>query len=123
MRVFDPATGLRILVEVVPSPLRADQPVRWVFKVANGGSEPRRLSFTSSQQADVVLEAGGRERYRWSRDKLFAAVITQRELVPGEEWVAELDDILTVEPGAYTLLATLTASPRPPSVHGAVSVA
>jgi intracellular proteinase inhibitor BsuPI len=123
MRAFDPATRLRVQVEVVPSPPRAGQQVRWVFTVVNGGSEPRRLSFTSAQQADVVLEAAGRERYRWSRDKLFAAVIIDTELAAGEERVIALDDVLSVEPGDYSLVATLTASPRPPSVRGAVSVA
>jgi hypothetical protein len=118
-----PESGiLRVTVLSVPSPPRADEPVQWRFTVANAGSKPARLTFTSAQLGEVVLEADGIERYRWSRDKYFAAVITEQEVPAGEELVFALDDVLSVEPGTYSLLASVTAQPAPPPVRREVSV-
>jgi hypothetical protein len=46
------------------------------------------LRFASGQRADVVLAAGGAERYRWSRGRMFAAVLVSQELAPGVEWTS-----------------------------------
>jgi hypothetical protein len=69
-----------------------------------------------------VLKAGGVERHRWSRDKMFIAMISERELGPGETWSFELDDVLDVEPGRYSLVALVTGSPAPPVVRGELTV-
>jgi hypothetical protein len=119
---FNPAIGLGLCLEL-GGPFLAGEPVRWTFAVTNVGDEARTLAFLSAQRGDVVLKADGVERYRWSRDKLFAAVITEKKLPAGEEWVFTLDDVLAVEPGTYSLLATVTATPAPAPVLAEISVA
>jgi Intracellular proteinase inhibitor len=118
----DPAGGLEVRLEVEPPLPRAGAPVSWRFAVANRGGEPRSLTFASGKQGDVVLAAGGVERYRWSRDKMFMMMISERELAAGEEWTFVLDDVLEAEPGEYTLEATVAARPQPPVVRGEVVV-
>jgi hypothetical protein len=49
-------------------------------------------------------------------------VIAEQELSAGEEWVFALEDVLSVEPGTYAVLASVTARPTPPPVRGEVSV-
>lgn len=73
--------------------------------------------FPSGQQGDVVLESDGVELYRWSRDKAFVLMISERELDAGETWSFSLEDVLDVEPGRYSLVASVTASPPPPVVR------
>jgi Intracellular proteinase inhibitor len=114
--------GLEVRLEVVPAAPRSGKPVEWRFSVANRGGEPRSLTFPSGQQGDVVLAAGGAERYRWSRDKMFVMMLSERELAAGEEWGFALDDVLDAAPGAYALEATVTARPAPPVVRGEVVV-
>jgi Intracellular proteinase inhibitor len=117
-----PSGGLEVRLEVVPSLPRAGAAVEWRFVVVNRGGEPRRLTFTSGQQGDVVLSAGGVERYRWSRDKMFMAMLSERELAAGEEWSFVLEDVLEVEPGEYALVARVAARPEPPVVRGEIAV-
>jgi Intracellular proteinase inhibitor len=122
-RATDPATGLELRLDVVPAAPRAGAAVEWRFALANRGGAARRLTFMSGQQGDVVLSAGGVERYRWSRDKMFVMMISERELAAGEEWGFVLEDVLEVEPGDYTLAATVTAQPPPPEVRAGLVVA
>ena len=123
LEASDPVTGLAVRLEVSPLPPRSGEAVRWDFSVANRGDEARALMFPSGQQGDVVLEAGGVERYRWSRDKAFVLMISERELGAGETWSFSLEDVLDVEPGRYSLVASVTATPPPPPVvRGEVSV-
>lgn len=116
-------TGFAVRFELVPPVPRAGEEIRWAFTVENQEDRPRKLTFSSTQQGEVVLEADGVERYRWSNRKAFAAMIVERELPGGGELDFALDDVLTVEPGTYALLATVTARPAPPPVREEISVA
>jgi hypothetical protein len=122
LEASDPVTGLAVRLAVSPLPLRAGSPVRWTFSIANRGDELRALTFTSGQEGEVVLEVGGVERYRWSRDKVFVSMVTERALEAGETWGFSLDDVLDVEPGRYSLVASVTATPPPPVVRAELSV-
>lgn len=122
LEASDSATGLVVRLDVSPLPPRSGGPVRWAFSVTNRGDEVRALMFPSGQEGDVVLEAGGVERYRWSRDKAFVLMITERELDAGETWSFSLEDVLDVEPGRYSLVASVTATPPPPVVRAELSV-
>jgi hypothetical protein len=114
---------LRLTVDSAPAELRTGEPVRWTFTISNIGAEPCRLTFTSGQQGDVVLEADGAERYRWSRDKYFTAAITEREVPALSELTFELDAVLSVEPGTYALRASVKSEPAPPPVRREIVVA
>ena len=105
------STGLALRLDVDPPTLEAGRPVRWTFTVENRGADPQPLRFTSGQRGDVVLEAGGEEHYSWSSGRLFAAVLSERALPAGGEWSFSLEGVLAVEPGTYSLLATVTAEP------------
>ena len=122
LEASDPVTGLAVSLEVSPLPPRSGEAVRWELSVANRGDQARALMFPSGQQGDVVLEAGGVERYRWSRDKAFVLMISERELGAGETWSFALEDVLDVEPGRYSLVASVTATPPPPVVRAELSV-
>jgi len=123
LRAFDPATELELRIESDPDRLATGRPVRWLFVVANRSPRPRVLRFASAQRADVVLAAGGAERYRWSRGRMFAAVLVNQELAPGAEWTfALVDDALSVPAGSYSVHARLTSEPALPPVGAEVVV-
>ena len=122
LEASDPASGLVVRLDVTPLRPRSEDPVLWAFSVANRGHVARTLMFPSGQQGEVVLESDGVERYRWSRDKAFVLMIGERVLDAGETWSFSLEDILEVEPGLYSIVASVTASPSPPVVRSELSV-
>jgi hypothetical protein len=114
--------GFAVRFEVIPPVPRAGREICWAFTVENQEERPRMLTFSSTQQGEVVLEADGVEPYRWSNGKAFAQMIVERELPVGGELAFALEDVLTVEPGTYSLLATVTSRPAPPPVREEISV-
>ena len=116
-------TGLAVRFEPIPPVPQAGQEIRWAFTVENQDERTRMLTFSSTQQGEVVLEADGVERYRWSNGKAFAQMIVERGLPAGAELAFALEDVLTVEPGTYSLLATVTSRPAPPPVREEITVA
>jgi len=119
---FDSSTGVEVRFGFEPVRLVSGGPVRWVFTLVNRGRERRVVTFTSSQRGEVVLAAGGSERYRWSRGRLFAAVLGEQALAPGQEWSYPLVDSLALPAGQYVLHATVPAQPALPPVHGEVMI-
>lgn len=117
-----PVTDLEVRVEPDPDRLESGRPVQWRFTVANRGPERRVLRFGSAQRADVVLLAGGVERYRWSRGRLFAAALVAQELAPGEDWTFSLADTVSLPAGTYSLQASVSSQPALPPVHAEVVV-
>ena len=107
----------------VPDPLVAGQPVTWTLSVKSDEDEAVTLVFSSGQDGDVVLEREGEELYRWSDGRFFTQALRCRDVPPGATLTFELrGESLDVEPGDYTLRATLAASPAPPPVERPVTV-
>ena len=106
--------GLTLGVAFDPDPPEAGKPVTWSLTVGNGGAEAVTLTFSSGKRGDVVLEGeGGGEAYRWSDGRFFTEALSRQELGPGQEVVYRLEEpSLSVEPGDYTLVATLAAEPE-----------
>jgi Intracellular proteinase inhibitor len=98
-------------------PLRARADARWVVQVENTAEHDIALTFATAQLADVVLEHGGRECYRWSNGRAFAQVAGERTLGPGETLTLALDGYLDVDAGPYEATATLLCRPQPPSAR------
>ncbi|UPM42297.1 BsuPI-related putative proteinase inhibitor [Halocatena salina] len=88
----------------------ADQPVQFTFTVRNGGDEPVTLEFSDACKADFVVsdDATQQERWRWSEGRMFAQVLSDLTLTPGdtETFEAAWDD---PAPGTYTARAELTS--------------
>jgi hypothetical protein len=107
----EPAEEGGVHVEVTfDEPLRVG-PVTWVVTVVNGGSDDLELRFPSGLRADVGLRRDGEEAYRWSRGQMFTQVLGTEEVPAGERRRFTLDEPgLDVDPGSYTLTATVKAS-------------
>ena len=104
-------------------PLVAGAPVTWTLSVKSEADEPVTLVFPSGQDGDLVLERDGAEVYRWSDGTFFTQAIRCRDLPAGATLTFELrSDSFDVEPGDYTLRATLAASPAPPPLEQPVTV-
>lgn len=86
----------------------ADQPVRFEFTVATTGDESVTLEFSDACKADFVVEDDGTERWRWSEGQMFAQVLSDLTIAPGDSetfeaaWEAP-------DSGTYTARAELTS--------------
>ena len=86
--------------------------------VTNKGSSSLKLAFPSAQQYDFVITMGGEEIWRWSHDKMFAAVLTEVTLAPSEsvvyqeKWPQKDNQGKPVSPGRYQAIGVLKAHPE-----------
>jgi hypothetical protein len=85
------AAGLELRLEVADAAgvaaarFATGAAVSLALEVRNLGDAPRRLEFATARTHDfAVIDAGGREVWRWSRGRLFAQVLSEIELAPGE---------------------------------------
>jgi hypothetical protein len=99
----------------------AGESVDLVLEVHNAGESPRALEFATARTHDfAVLDADGRELWRWSRGRLFAQALAEIELAPGEtrrfaaSWDKRDASGVLARPGRYQVVGTLACSPSPP---------
>lgn len=115
--------GVRVRLSFHPDPLVAAGAVTWVLDVANEGTEPLGLSFSTGQSAEVELSADDAVAYRWSDEMMFTQAFRTVTLAPGEQYGAVLPGSLTVEPGEFEVMGWFVAEQiRDITVRGTVSV-
>jgi Intracellular proteinase inhibitor len=92
----------------------ASQTVSFALHVANNTKKMLELRFPSGQTHEfVVLDASGREVWRWSRGKMFTQAIRNKLLKGREETVFEDDWSVKGLTGTYTAIATLRSENHP----------
>jgi hypothetical protein len=120
------AAGLALRLEVTDAAgvaagrFAAGAPVALVLEVRNAGEAPRRVEFATARTHDfALLDAGGREVWRWSRGRLFAQALSETELAPGEArrytatWHQRDAAGEPAPPGRYRALGSLACLPAP----------
>ena len=80
--------------------------------VNNTGSSPVELIFTSAQHCDFIVLKDDNEVWRWSSDKMFAMVLEQLSLKPGEKQTyREPWKPRDAMPEEYNLTGIITSQP------------
>lgn len=94
-------------------PYKAGQTTEALARVTLRSSETQKLTFPSGQSSDLrITNANGDSVYFWSADKLFAAVIQEVTVGPGEKsWLMSFP-VSQVPPGKYKAEGWLTTTPR-----------
>lgn len=117
------AETLSVSLRVLAAQPRQERELTFAVKVCNNGAQLLTLTLPSAQIHDVVVTQQGREVWRWSRDKMFAAVRTPFNLSPGRckesrvHWktshaVLRDSEGRTIEPGSYEAVAVLPTRPE-----------
>jgi hypothetical protein len=84
--------------------------VEFTYDVTNADDEPIDLQFSDAQETDVIVEdPDGTEVWRWSAGRMFAQMLQQKEIGPGETVTYEFE-WENPEPGEYEATATLKAT-------------
>ena len=91
-----------------------DDGVRFAFNVMNASAKKIELAFPSGQTHEfVVLDADGREVWRWSASRMFTQALQTKMLDAGETMAYDerwSPDSLS---GTFTAVATLNSSSHP----------
>jgi hypothetical protein len=98
------------------------EPITLVVTLRNRGDTPRTLTLPTSQTHDCIVQAGGEkgkeEAWRWSRGRVFAQVITELTLAPGESrrfpvtWDQRGADGSLLPPGKYRVVGVVPGGER-----------
>ena len=92
----------------------AKHTVRFALQVKNVGHKHVELTFPTGQRYDfAVLDASGREVWRWSAGRMFTQGLQNRLLGTGESMHADATWSAATTPGRYTVVATLRSSNFP----------
>jgi hypothetical protein len=87
-----------------------DDRVRFTYEVTNPDDEPIDLQFSDGQETDLAVETpDGTEVWRWSAGRMFAQMLQQKGIAPGETATYEFE-WENPEPGEYEATATLAAN-------------
>lgn len=77
--------SLRVILQIEKTSYQLGTPILMELIVSNEESnEPVKLTFYSSQRYDFIIIKEGEEIWRWSKDKLFAMMLEEIVLAPGE---------------------------------------
>lgn len=113
--------GIRFTVDV-PDRIETSAAV-WVLEVENRSRESVTLTFPTGQRGDVELERSDEVAHRWSDGRFFTQAVEEIAVEPGDTVTFELaDDLSSVEPGFYTLRASLAVVGAPEPVERSVRV-
>lgn len=99
-----------------------DGGVELAFHVTNTTQKSMELQFASGQTHDfTVLDASGREVWRWSGDRMFTQALQTRMLGAGETLTFR-ERWQSAPKGAYTVVAALTSSNHPVETRAEIAV-
>ena len=103
--------------------IRVGETVELALNVANAADRRVELSFPSGQTHDLaVLDAAGREVWRWSAGRLFTSTVQTKLLAAGESvtygqrWAPE------GRSGTYTVVATLHSGNYPVELRQGITI-
>ena len=93
-------------------------PVHLRLEVINDRAEPVRLTFNSSKKYDFEVLWEDQRIWRWSAGRLFAQVLTEETLAPGQRqsfeatWDGRTTSGDVAKPGEYLARGIVTVSGR-----------
>lgn len=94
--------------------VRVGREVEFVLHVTNATEKRLELNFPSGQTHDViVLDAAGREVWRWSEGRLFTQALQNRLLSSGETATYQQRWAPREQTGTFTAIAILASSNHP----------
>jgi hypothetical protein len=95
---------------------REAETVRFVMRHTNAGEKPMELTFPSGQTHDVaVVDANGKQLWRWSKDRMFTQSVQTKALSGGESIEFEEQWPANAAHGKLTAVATLSSANFPVS--------
>ncbi len=106
--------GLQLSLSTNAATYQSGEPIQIRFTMVNQTGTPIRLEFTSAQRFDVTIgDAHGSEVWRWSAGRMFATVMGNENLGPGNPRLTN-EAIFKgpLSPGLYRIRAWLTDARR-----------
>ncbi len=109
---------MRLTLHTDRESYRPGQPVQLRLDLFNDTPQPVRLRFNSSKKYDLEVLWEDQLIWRWSADRLFAQMVTEETLSPGQQvtyeatWNGRLSNGEVAGPGEYLARGYLTVTGR-----------
>ena len=114
-----PESRLKVVLQMDKMIHRLRDPIPMELRGTNQNkTEPIRLGFSSAQEYDFVITKEGKEIWRWSTGKVFAMMMDEIVLQPGqslrfaETWDQKESQGEFVSPGEYQVVGVLKSVPE-----------
>jgi len=116
-------SGLRLSLETDRPVYQPGQPVRFRLTVSNLSKQAVILSCKDSQRFDMtVADLSGKPRWRWSEDQMFAQMLSEDTIKPGESRVYTAVFTGKLVPGQYRASGVIVCMEPPLSAHAVFTV-
>lgn len=113
-----PESHLELMLRIDGKEHRWRDPISMELIVKNPSKIDAQLTFSSAQKYDFIVKKGQEEIWRWGSGKVFAMMMDQIVLPPGESlqytetWDQKDNEGETVLPGKYELAGVLKTYPE-----------
>lgn len=87
--------------------------VEMTLEIINRSSEGIILQFKDSQRYDFVLEGPTSKRWQWSAERMFAQMLGEEHIEPGETRTYTTQYSEGLSPGIYRITGTIVATGMP----------
>lgn len=103
--------GLDLSVTTDKTAYAPGEPIVVTLRMANRGVQPKTLHFRTAQRYDVLIEdAQNRRAWQWSEGQLFAQVLGEETVGPGQERTYRVSVRARLARGAYTLTGVVPSA-------------
>lgn len=105
--------GFGLLIATDKAIYYPGQPITITLTVFNYTEDTVSFTFTSSQRYDFFISREGKEIWRWSSGKIFAQVVGEEKIKPGESLTFKetYTSRIKLSPGIYQVTGILTSQP------------
>jgi hypothetical protein len=101
----------------------AGRPVQFRLTLSNPSSAPLTLHCLDAQRFDVtVFDPSGKQIWRWSEDQMFAQMVSEETIKPGEARTHTAVFSGALPPGEYRASGLILCLEPPVSAHTAFTV-
>jgi hypothetical protein len=115
---LSPKPHLELLLKTDKQSYSPKEPILIQLIVTNKTNKVFRSTFSSTQKYDFVVRKEKEEIWRWSKDKVFAMVLTEFKLQPQESvtyqdrWTQQDEEGRTIPAGEYEIIGILKTQPE-----------
>jgi hypothetical protein len=110
--------GLEFTLQIEKAVYQLKEPIPIQLILTNKTDHPLKLIFPSTQRYELLIKKEGKEIWQWSRDRVFAMMLTQLTIEPDEslgfeeEWSQLDNEGKLVLPGKYEIIGILKVYPQ-----------
>jgi hypothetical protein len=104
-------SGVTVILRTDQPRYKPGQPITLSLTVSNATQRPAMLQFNSAQRYEFTIQdQGGKTHWQWGANRMFAQVLGEETLAPGDSLVYRETFRGQLPPGTYRAVGSLLAT-------------